>query len=378
MADEWDELLSTTKDGTTEDPYRKTPPQEQHVAADVDHPNKALDRQHFDHQQQLDQQQQEQQQEEEPYYMPPSKLPSRSNLLKNSTRRLSRKQIQCAITDIKRFVEQRLEHDLNLIKHTEPLAFLTGTGVNDDLDGTTSKSSVKFLVPNEDIPRGVVDVDVEVKAQVEVKTHDDDDDERKDSNPPKKGYPMECEVVQSLAKWKRLMLQRLDCQVGEGLYCDSTSIRKGYKGDVTHSVIADQWDFEIRIDKEQRTLSKLKEFVETIYRIIVDTETMILEKYPGILSYDGCDDDDDETDPWNLKEPKSSWRLPKQIHFMTSEELYDEFPGMEWSVHERETAAVRKYGAIFIIGMGWPLKDGSIPPEEVRSPSYDDWNLNGT
>lgn len=172
-------------------------------------------------------------------------------------------------------------------------------------------------------------------------------------------FGMDCEVVQSLAKWKRLMLQRLECPLDCGIYCDSTSIRKGYKGDVTHSVVADQWDFEIRIRREQRTVEQLKQYVRTIYRILTDAEAYILEKHPNIL----C--------PGH---PTASWRLPKEITFVTSQELHDMFPGM--SVHERENAAVRKFGAIFIVGMGWPMKDGSAP-EEVRSPGYDDWNLNG-
>jgi asparagine synthetase A len=105
-----------------------------------------------------------------------------------------------------------------------PLAFQVGTGVNDELDGSASKSAVRFTVPNVDVPRGIAQ-----EASTEPPTA---------SSPP---YAMECEVVQSLAKWKRIMLGRLDCPVGTGMYCDSTSIRKGYKGDVTHSVIADQW-----------------------------------------------------------------------------------------------------------------------------------------
>ena len=112
------------------------------------------------------------------------------------------------------------------VQHATPLAFLTGTGVNDDLDGTKSKSAVTFRVPNQFIPRGI-----EVQ----------DDDNGKNPATP---YQLDCEVVQSLAKWKRFMLGHLDCPVNTGIYCDSTSIRKGYKGDVTHSAIADQWDFE--------------------------------------------------------------------------------------------------------------------------------------
>jgi aspartate--ammonia ligase len=196
-------------------------------------------------------------------------------------------------------------------------------------------------VLNQDIPRGIIPTDMK-----QLQMHGP--------------YTMDCEIVQSLAKWKRIMLDRLDIPVNEGIYCDSTSIRKGYKGDVTHSVVVDQWDFEVRITKEQRVVETLQNYVRTIYKIITDAEDMILEKYPDIL---GPQD-----------HPTTSWRLPKEIHFTSPEELHAEFPGMD--VHERETAAVRKYGAIFIIGMGWPLSDGS-PAEEVRSPGYDDWNLNG-
>jgi len=215
---------------------------------------------------------------------------------------------------------------------------MTGTGVNDELDGSTSKSSVKFMVPNQYIPRGL-------KV-----------DESLLGNSP---YKMECEVVQSLAKWKRMILARLGCDVGEGMYCDSTSIRKGYKGDVTHSVIADQWDFEIRITKEQRNIEQLKAYVRTIWKIITDCEDYILEKYPQILL------EGHET---------SSIRLPKELTFITAEELHRKYPDLD--VHGRENAGVKEYGAMFILGMGWPMEDGSAP-EEVRSPGYDDWTLNG-
>ena len=142
-------------------------------------------------------------------YMPEEVLPPEWNREANSTHRLSRMDIQRASNDVKKFVENRLEKDLNLVKHTTPLAFTMGTGINDDLDGSVSKRSVQFVVPNKDIPRGI-------KV-----------DEAKWKEPAP--YEMKCEVVQSLAKWKRVMLDRLGCKVGEGIYCDSTSIRKGYK-----------------------------------------------------------------------------------------------------------------------------------------------------
>ena len=83
---------------------------------------------------------------------------------------------------------------------------------------------------------------------------------------------MDCEVIQSLAKWKRIQLNRLNVDVGEGIYCASTSIRKGYKGDTTHSVIADQWDYEIRIQQEDRNVETLKSYVRIIWKIITDAE----------------------------------------------------------------------------------------------------------
>lgn len=271
-------------------------------------------------------------------YMPPELLPPPENRAANATHRLSRLELQRAMTDIKRFVEARLESDLNLVQHATPLAFMRGTGVNDELDGTKSKSAVRFTVPNEYIPRGII---------------------VKENNIKQSPYTIECEVVQSLAKWKRIMLQRLGCQVGEGIYCDSTSIRKGYKGDVTHSVIADQWDFEVRISRDQRTVEQLKTFVRILYKIVTDAQDFILAKYPQIL-LEG--------------HPTADWRLPNEITFITSEELHAMYPGM--GVHGRECAAVDMFGAVFIIGMGWPMQDGS-QPEEVRSPGYDDWNLNG-
>lgn len=272
-------------------------------------------------------------------YMPNDLLPPERNQAANSVHRLSRLDRQRAISDVKRFVERRLEEDFGLVKITSPLAFKRGTGVNDELDGTESKSAVRFAVPNRDIPRGLV-VDEKIMQE-------------------KSEYELDCEVVQSLAKWKRIMLENLGCEVGEGIYCDSTSIRKGYKGDVTHSAIADQWDYEIRINESDRTVETLKSFVTTIWKIITDAEDYILEKYPQIL----------------LKgHPTAKIRLPKDITFVTSQELRDMYPDLD--VHGRENAIVRKHGAVFIIGMGWPMADGSAP-EEVRSPAYDDWNLNG-
>jgi asparagine synthetase A len=117
-------------------------------------------------------------------------------------------------------------------------------------------------------------------------------------------------------------------------------------------------DFEIRINREQRTMEQLKAFVRILWKIITDAEDYILEKYPSILL---------------PEHPTLTWRLPKEITFVTAQELHDEFPN--YDIYGRENKAVEKYDAIFICGMGWPMTDGS-PAEEQRSPSYDDWNLN--
>ena len=213
------------------------------------------------------------------------------------------------------------------------------------MDGSESKSPVRFTVPNQFVPRGITPKPLSQLSPEEYERS--------------LRYSMDCEVMQSLAKWKRIMLGRLNVKAGVGIYCSSTSIRKGYKGDVTHSVIADQWDYEIRIKKEEKTIATLKSFVRKIWKIITDAEQYILEEYPDILL------------PGH---PTATYRLPEDITFITSEELHAKYPKMD--VHDREDAAVREYGAIFIIGMGWPMADGS-EAEEVRAPAYDDWNMNG-
>jgi hypothetical protein len=107
-----------------------------------------------------------------------------------------------------------------LYQHASPIAFKSGTGVNDELDGSESKSPVRFTVPNQFVPRGITP-----KPLSELSPEEQEEAKR---------YEMECEVMQSLAKWKRIMLGRLNVDVGEGIYCSSTSIRKGYKGKTYH------------------------------------------------------------------------------------------------------------------------------------------------
>lgn len=125
-------------------------------------------------------------------YMPYNLLPPKENWEANSTRRLSRIDLQKAITKVKCFVEHRLEADLNVFEHTAPIAFKAGTGVNDELDGSESKSPVRFTVPNQFVPRGlrakpVCELTPEEKAHLNI-------------------YSMECEVMQSLGKIARYIM----------------------------------------------------------------------------------------------------------------------------------------------------------------------------
>jgi aspartate--ammonia ligase len=135
---------------------------------------------------------------------------------------------------------------------------VSGTGVNDELDGSDSKAPVRFVVPNQYIPRGI-----KPKPASELTSEEQQQANR---------YRLECENMQSLAKWKRLILGWLGVGIGEGIYCSSISIRKGYKGDVTHSIIADQWDYEIRIRQEDRNIATLKTYVSILWKIITDAE----------------------------------------------------------------------------------------------------------
>ena len=254
-------------------------------------------------------------------YMDPSLLPAKYEP------QLEKKKALEAGAAIRRFVEDRLTADFNMVMAPAPLAFESTSKINDDLDGSEAMKAVGFHIANIPRDRGVVKEKEEAEE-----------------------FGLDAEVVQSLANWKRCMLKFFDFPVGQGLFCASTSIRKGYKGDVTHSNIAEQWDWEVRITKDQRTVEFLKGTVEKIWAIIKDAEKMVTTKF-GILP-----------------------SLPADIKFTDPEELHALWPDAD--IHTRETNAVNKWGAVFIIGMGWPLKDGSAP-EEVRSPSYDDWNLNG-
>ncbi|MCT8978787.1 aspartate--ammonia ligase [Clostridium sp. CX1] len=214
------------------------------------------------------------------------------------------------IKKLKDFFERRLAEELNLTRVSAPIFVKSTTGVNDNLNG------------------------VERPVAFDAKAIDDSD----------------IEIVQSLAKWKRIALKRYGFQSKEGLYTDMNAIRRDEELDNLHSIYVDQWDWEKVIDKKDRTTETLRSTVEAIYRVFKDTEQFIHKLYPTI-------------------EPI----LPEKITFITSQELEDRYP--ELTAKEREDAIAKEYGAVFISQIGKTLKSGE--KHDGRSPDYDDWELNG-
>ncbi len=158
------------------------------------------------------------------------------------------------------------------------------------------------------------------------------------------------EIVQSLAKWKRYALRMYDFQPGEGLYTDMNAIRRDEETDNIHSIYVDQWDWEKIITREMRTEATLREAVLAIYRALHHTENYIVNEYSFIGKL-----------------------LPEEITFITAQELEDRYP--DKTPKEREYAAAKEYGAIFLMQIGGKLKSGR--PHDGRAPDYDDWTLNG-
>ena len=218
-------------------------------------------------------------------------------------------QTQQAIKDLKDYFEQRLSEELKLTRVSSPLFVLPETGTNDNLNGV--EKAVNFNVPN--INKNV-------------------------------------EIVQSLAKWKRVALKKYGFETGRGIYTDMNAIRKDEELDNIHSIYVDQWDWELIIDKEERNKVKLKEIVKKIYKVFKETEEHVHEIYPEIKKI-----------------------LPKEITFITSQELLDMYPDL--SPKEREDKIVRDKGAVFLMQIGKILDNGD--KHDGRSPDYDDWDLNG-
>lgn len=155
------------------------------------------------------------------------------------------------------------------------------------------------------------------------------------------------EVVHSLAKWKRLTLAEYEIEPGFGIVTDMNAIRADEELDNIHSLYVDQWDWERTMTAEQRTIPFLKKIVNQIYSAILRTEFYICETYPQLKHF-----------------------LPEEVHFIHSEELLKMYPNM--TAKEREDAICKKYGAVFIMGIGGKLGDGK--EHDLRAPDYDDWS----
>ncbi len=219
---------------------------------------------------------------------------------------LDLKQTELAIKEVKDFFESSLSSDLKLRRVTAPLFVMKGTGINDDLNGIERPVSFPIL----DLGNATA------------------------------------EVVQSLAKWKRMMLCDYEIRMNHGIYTDMNALRPDEELDNLHSVYVDQWDWEKVIRKEDRNLNFLKDIVNRVYASMVRTEFVIYESYPQL-------------------EPV----LPESITFFHAEELLDMYP--ELTPKQREDKVAEKYGAVFIIGIGGEMADGK--PHDGRAPDYDDW-----
>ena len=154
-------------------------------------------------------------------------------------------------------------------------------------------------------------------------------------------------VVNSLAKWKRVRLEELKVEVGKGIITDMRAIRPDEDFSSIHSIYVDQWDWEKRISKASRQLVTLKSEVRKIYRAICETEKKVAARFGDIVPV-----------------------LPDEIHFIHSEELLQQYPDL--TPKEREAVITKKYGAVFLIGIGGELSDGK--PHDGRAPDYDDWS----
>lgn len=154
------------------------------------------------------------------------------------------------------------------------------------------------------------------------------------------------EMVHSLAKWKRYVLGKYGFNIGTGLYTDMDAVRKDEDLSPIHSVYVDQWDWELVITKDQRNLNFLKQIVRKIYKALLETEKALEKAYPELAT-----------------------RLPIEIHFVHAEDLEEMYPDM--TPMQREHAIAEKHGAVFLIGIGHPLKSGK--PHDARAADYDDW-----
>ncbi|MEW8969385.1 aspartate--ammonia ligase [Mesobacillus jeotgali] len=224
--------------------------------------------------------------------------------------KLDLKETEIAIKKTKDFFENHLAETLELTRVSAPIFVRSGKGINDDLAG--NERVISFDAPG-------VENDV-------------------------------MEIVQSLAKWKRMALKRYGFSLGEGLYTDMNAIRRDETLSQLHSLYVDQWDWEKVISRKQRNGQILRTTVEKIFDVMKKTEIFLANLYPTLGTI-----------------------LPEKISFISSQQLEDLYP--ELSPKEREDKIAERFGAVFISEIGHELRSGQ--KHDVRSPDYDDWNLNG-
>ncbi|MDO5321067.1 MAG: aspartate--ammonia ligase [Bacteroidia bacterium] len=215
-----------------------------------------------------------------------------------------------AIKAVKDMFQNNISAQLALLRVTAPMMVLSGTGLNDELNGV----------------------------------------ERPVNFPIKDMGERRAEVVHSLAKWKRIKLAEMGVEPGRGIYTDMNALRPDEELDNIHSIYVDQWDWEKVIRPEDRNIDFLKKTVRRIYEAIKVTENKLFVEFPQIVP-----------------------QLPEEIQFITSQELLDLYPGK--TAKERENAITKKFGAVFIIGIGAKLSNGES--HDGRAADYDDWALNG-
>ncbi len=219
-----------------------------------------------------------------------------------------------ALYAIKDYIEKNLCKELNLSMVQVPLIVERESGINDMLDRDGSRTPIEF-------PCGLG-----LKKR------------------------LNAQIVQAATKWKRPALAEFGCKMGQGICTDMRAVRKDYFLDHDHSAYVDQWDWERVMSMDQRNLDFLKDVVRKIYKVIIGAGKQAQQMYPELKKTMYPD-------------------FPEELTFLHAEEILDMYPDLPRK--QRETTVLQKYPAVFIIGIGWPLKDGY--PHEMRAADYDDW-----
>ena len=209
---------------------------------------------------------------------------------------------------IKDTFERKLADNLNLTRVSAPLFVTKESGLQDDLSGVERKVEFDVL---------------------------------------KDGRKLE--IVQSLAKWKRLALKKYGIAVHSGLYTDMTAIRRDDAMDELHSIYVDQWDWEKIITDNERNLDYLKQTVNQIVTAVAQTNDCL-----GSIGFDVNE-------------------ICRDVYFVTSQQLLDMYP--DATAKERERLITKQYKTVFVMQIGDKLSNGR--PHDLRAPDYDDWALNG-